>query len=147
MSSISQTIGGEHEGEKVPISRIAAASCVGTIIEAYDFVFYGAVAALVFDELFFPNANPTVGTLAAFATFGVGFLARPVGGVLFGHWGDRVGRKSMLIFTLLLMGVGDDPDRLPARLRLDRHPRPDPARHAAARSRAWRSAASGAAPC
>ena len=105
MSSISQTIGGEHEGEKVPISRIAGASCVGTIIEAYDFVLYGAVAALVFDELFFPNANPTVGTLAAFATFGVGFLARPVGGVLFGHWGDRVGRKSMLIFTLLLMGA------------------------------------------
>jgi metabolite-proton symporter len=103
--AVSQTIGGEHQGEPVPISRIALASCVGTVIEAYDFVLYGAVAALVFDELFFPNVDPVIGTLAAFATFGVGFLARPVGGVIFGHYGDRVGRKSMLIITLLVMGI------------------------------------------
>ena len=146
MSSISQTIGGEHEGEKVPISRIAGASCVGTIIEAYDFVLYGAVAALVFDELFFPNANPTVGTLAAFATFGVGFLARPVGGVLFGHWGDRVGRKSMLIFTLLMMGAATILiGCLPATPRSASSPRSCSSRCGS--SRAWRSAASGAAPC
>ncbi len=103
--AVQQTLGGEREGERLPITRIALASCVGTVIEAYDFVLYGTVAALVFDDLFFPNADPLIGTLAAFATFGVGFLARPVGGVLFGHWGDRVGRKSMLVITLLIMGI------------------------------------------
>jgi MFS transporter, MHS family, shikimate and dehydroshikimate transport protein len=105
MSSVAEKVGGEHEGEGIPVPRIAAASAVGTVIEAYDFVLYGTVAALVFDELFFPNADPLIGTLAAFATFGVGFVARPFGGALFGHFGDRVGRKSMLIITLLTMGI------------------------------------------
>jgi MFS transporter, MHS family, shikimate and dehydroshikimate transport protein len=103
--SLAEKVGGEREGQKVPVGKIAAASTVGTIIEAYDFVLYGTVAALVFDELFFPNVDPVIGTLAAFATFGVGFVARPVGGVLFGHFGDKIGRKSMLIITLLTMGI------------------------------------------
>jgi len=103
--AMAEKVGGEHEGGAVPVGRIAAASAVGTIIEAYDFVLYGTVAALVFDELFFPDAEPVIATLAAFATFGVGFVARPFGGALFGHFGDRVGRKSMLIITLLTMGV------------------------------------------
>ena len=89
----------------VPVKKLAAASTIGTIIEAYDFVLYGTVAALVFDELFFPNVEPVIATLASFATFGVGFLARPVGGVIFGHFGDKVGRKKMLVLALVLMGV------------------------------------------
>jgi len=105
VSTTTEQLGGQDRGEEVPVPRIAAASCIGTIIEAYDFVLYGTVAALVFDKLFFPSADPLVGTLAAFATFGVGFVARPIGGVLFGHFGDKVGRKSMLILTLLIMGV------------------------------------------
>ncbi|MCI2423130.1 MHS family MFS transporter [Saccharopolyspora sp. K220] len=90
----------------VPRSRIAAASFIGTAIEFYDFYIYGTAAALVFGHLFFPTFSPLAGTLAAFATFGVGFIARPVGAVVFGHFGDRVGRKTMLIVSLLLMGLG-----------------------------------------
>ncbi len=86
-------------------SRIAVASMIGTAIEFYDFYIYGTAAALVFGTLFFPDFSPTAGTLAAFATFGAGFVARPVGAVLFGHWGDRLGRKNMLILSLLVMGV------------------------------------------
>ncbi len=78
---------------------------IGTTIEWYDFFLYGTAAALIFNRLFFPNFDPRVGTLAAFATYSVGFLARPIGGALFGHFGDRVGRKSMLLVTLLLMGI------------------------------------------
>jgi MHS family shikimate/dehydroshikimate transporter-like MFS transporter len=85
---------------------VGAASFVGALIEWYDFFLYGLAAALVFDELFFPSENPTLSRLAAFATFGVGFFARPVGGALFGNCGDKVGRKSMLVLTLLIMGVG-----------------------------------------
>jgi MFS family permease len=83
----------------------AVASMIGTTIEWYDFFLYGTAAALIFNRLFFPNFDPRVGTLAAFATYSVGFLARPFGGALFGHFGDRVGRKSMLLVTLLLMGI------------------------------------------
>lgn len=85
--------------------RIGFASLVGTSIEWYDFFIYATASALVFNRVFFPNFSETAGTLAAFATFGVSFVARPVGGVIFGHFGDRVGRKSMLIVTLLLMGA------------------------------------------
>jgi metabolite-proton symporter len=99
------TVGRHNAGEEVPVAKLAAASTIGTIIEAYDFVLYGTVAALVFDKLFFPDATPVVATLASFATFGVGFLARPVGGALFGHYGDKVGRKKMLVLALLIMGV------------------------------------------
>ena len=103
--TVSQTVTDKHAPEEVPVKRLAVASAIGTIVEAYDFVLYGTVAALVFDELFFPNASPLVGTLAAFATFGVGFVARPIGGALFGHYGDKVGRKKMLVLSLLIMGI------------------------------------------
>lgn len=86
--------------------RIAGlASLAGTTIEWYDFFLYGTAAALVFNQLFFPALDPLSGVLAAFATYAVGFIGRPLGGIVFGHFGDRVGRKSMLVLTLLLMGV------------------------------------------
>jgi metabolite-proton symporter len=81
------------------------ASLLGTTIEWYDFYIYGTAAALIFNKIFFPAFDPVTGTLAAFATYSVGFLARPLGGLIFGHFGDRVGRKAMLIVTLLMMGV------------------------------------------
>jgi len=81
------------------------ASMMGTTIEWYDFFLYGTAAALVFNKIFFPSFDPVTGTLASFATYSVGFLVRPLGGVIFGHFGDRVGRKSMLLITLFLMGV------------------------------------------
>ena len=85
--------------------RVAVASAIGTTIEWYDFFIYGTAAATVFGSQFFPQVSPLTATLAAFATFGVGFVARPVGGVLMGHWGDRIGRKSMLVWSLMLMGI------------------------------------------
>jgi len=81
------------------------ASMMGTTIEWYDFFLYGTAAALIFNKIFFPTFDPLTGTLAAFATYSVGFFARPLGGVVFGHFGDRVGRKSMLLITLFLMGI------------------------------------------
>jgi MFS transporter, MHS family, shikimate and dehydroshikimate transport protein len=86
--------------------RVALATLIGTSIEWYDFFVYGAAAALVFGKLFFPTASPLTGTLLALSTFGVGFVARPVGGVVFAHFGDRIGRKSMLVLSVLLMGGG-----------------------------------------
>ncbi|WP_245736637.1 MFS transporter [Micromonospora pattaloongensis] len=85
--------------------RVIAASLIGTSLEWYDFFIYGTAAALVFNKLFFPSFEPLVGTLLAFATYAVGFVARPLGGVVFGHYGDRVGRKNVLVVTLLIMGV------------------------------------------
>ncbi|MFD7814018.1 MFS transporter [Streptomyces sp. NPDC059785] len=84
--------------------RATTASFIGTAVEWYDFYIYGTATALVFGKLFFPTASPAAGTLAAFATFWVGFLARPLGGLIFGHIGDRVGRKNVLVATLVLMG-------------------------------------------
>jgi MHS family shikimate/dehydroshikimate transporter-like MFS transporter len=88
-----------------PIGAIAVAGSIGTIIEWYDFIIYGTAAALVFNKLFFPNVDPRIGTLASLGTFTVGFLARPIGGALFGHFGDRLGRKSMLMITMVAMGL------------------------------------------
>jgi metabolite-proton symporter len=85
--------------------RVALAGLIGTTIEWYDFFSYGTAAALVFAPQFFPSVSPVAGTLAAFATFAVGFVARPVGGAVLGHLGDRLGRKRMLVLSLLLMGV------------------------------------------
>jgi metabolite-proton symporter len=85
--------------------RVVAASVVGTSLEWYDFFLYGTAAALVFGDLFFPDAEPLVGTLLAFATYAVGFVARPFGGAIAGHVGDRVGRRNVLVATLLVMGV------------------------------------------
>jgi len=87
------------------VRKAALASTVGTTIEWYDYFLYGTAAALVFPKLFFPDASPYVATLESFATYFVGFAARPVGAAIFGHWGDRIGRKATLIVTLLLMGV------------------------------------------
>jgi metabolite-proton symporter len=87
------------------VRKAAVASTVGTTIEWYDYFLYGTAAALVFPKLFFPDASPYVGLLASFATYFVGFVARPVGAAIFGHWGDRLGRKVTLIVTLLMMGL------------------------------------------
>ena len=87
------------------IRKVAIASFVGTTIEWYDFFLYGTASALIFGRLFFPNYDPLTATLASFGTYAVGFVARPIGGIVCGHFGDRIGRKSMLIFTLLLMGI------------------------------------------
>ena len=87
------------------LPRLAAASLAGTAIEFYDFFIYGTAAALVLGPLFFPTFSPLAGTLAAFATFGVGFVARPLGSVLFGHLGDRRGRRPVLVISLLLTGL------------------------------------------
>src|SRR5687767_3815615 len=84
--------------------RVAVASAIGTTIEWYDFFIYGTAAATVFGPRFFPQISPVAATLASFATFGVGFIARPVGGIVMGHFGDRLGRKSMLVWSLMLMG-------------------------------------------
>lgn len=88
-----------------PIRLVALASLIGTTVEWYDFFLYGTAAALVFNRLFFPNFDPRLGTLAAFGTYSVGFFVRPLGGIVIGHYGDRIGRKSMLILTLILMGI------------------------------------------
>jgi metabolite-proton symporter len=87
------------------VARVVLASFIGTTIEWYDFFLYGTAAALVFNRVFFPELEPLAGTMAAFATYAVGFFARPVGGIVFGHFGDRMGRKSMLVTTLMLMGT------------------------------------------
>src|SRR5476651_1676029 len=88
------------------MGTIAFAGTFGTIIEWYDFLIYGTAAALVFNKLFFPTVDPLTGTLASLATYAVGFVARPVGGALFGYFGDRIGRKSMLMLTMMIMGLG-----------------------------------------
>jgi metabolite-proton symporter len=87
------------------IRFVAVASLIGTTIEWYDFFLYNTAAALLFPQLFFPSLDPLSGTLASFATYTVGFVARPIGGIVMGHFGDRVGRKSMLVLTLIIMGV------------------------------------------
>lgn len=86
------------------LRRVALSGLLGTAVEFYDFLVYGTVAALAFGELFFPGADPAVGTIAAFGTFAAGYVARPIGGVVFGHFGDRLGRKNMLLLTMGLMG-------------------------------------------
>jgi len=88
------------------IKHIVAASVLGTTVEWYDFLIYGTAAALVFNKLFFPNFDPLVGTLAAFGSYAVGFVARPLGGAIFGHFGDKLGRKAMLTLTMIIMGAG-----------------------------------------
>ncbi|GII23982.1 MFS transporter [Planosporangium mesophilum] len=87
------------------LRKVIVASLVGTSLEWYDFFLYGSAAALVFNKLFFPTFEPLVGTLLAFTTYAVGFIARPIGGAIAGHYGDRVGRKNVLVVTLVLMGV------------------------------------------
>ncbi|MFC0542656.1 MFS transporter [Kutzneria chonburiensis] len=86
------------------IARVVTASLIGTTVEWYDFFLYGSAAALVFNKVFFPTADPLTGTLLAFATYAIGFGARPLGGLVFGHFGDRLGRKRLLVLSLLMMG-------------------------------------------
>ncbi len=93
-------VGGTTEARKVAIG-----SSVGAVIETYDFIGFGTAAALYFGTAFFPGASPIAGTLAAFATLGVGFAARPLGGIIGGHLGDRVGRKPVLVVSLIVMGL------------------------------------------
>ncbi|GAB2593084.1 MFS transporter [Kribbella endophytica] len=91
--------------ERTPIARVVGASLVGTTVEWYDFFLYGVAASVVFGDLFFPKGEELTGTLLSFATFAVGFFARPIGGVVFGHFGDRIGRKNLLVLSLLMMGL------------------------------------------
>jgi MHS family shikimate/dehydroshikimate transporter-like MFS transporter len=91
--------------ERGVIRRVVVSAIVGATIEWYDFFLYGVVAGIVFNKLYFPGSDPLVATLLAYATFAVGFVTRPLGGVIFGHFGDRLGRKNMLIMTLMIMGI------------------------------------------
>ena len=91
--------------ERNSLKQVVAASLIGATIEWYDFFLYGVVAGIVLNKLYFPVSDPLVSTLLAYATFAVGFVARPVGGIIFGHFGDKIGRKSMLVITLILMGI------------------------------------------
>ena len=91
--------------ERSRARKAALGSFVGAVVDWYDFLLYGIIAAIVFNTEFFPKVSPAMGTLAAFGTFGVGFLFRPLGGFVFGHYGDRLGRKAALVVTLLLMGI------------------------------------------
>jgi metabolite-proton symporter len=100
---VNPTLSASEHG--VQLRRAVIASTIGTAIEWYDFFLYSTVTGLVFAKLFFPHSDPWVGTLEAFAIYAVGFVARPVGAAIFGHYGDRIGRKSTLIATLLLMGL------------------------------------------
>jgi MFS transporter, MHS family, shikimate and dehydroshikimate transport protein len=100
-----EKFGGERLGQEVSPRRVALASSIGATIEWYDFFIFGTAAGLVFNQLFFTNLDPITGTLVAYLTFAVGFVARPVGSLIFGHYGDRLGRKTMLILTLFIMGV------------------------------------------
>ena len=95
----------EMEASRRHLVRAVTASAVGTTIEWYDFFLYGVAAATVLPKKFFPGSDPYVGTLLAFSTYFVGFVARPVGAAIFGHFGDRVGRKALLIVTMVMMGI------------------------------------------
>jgi MFS transporter, MHS family, shikimate and dehydroshikimate transport protein len=98
-------VGTARKAENLSLARVATASMAGTVMEWYDFFLYSFTAALVFGKLFFPTYSPLAGTLASFGTLAVGFVARPLGGILFGHFGDRIGRKAALIMTTSIMGV------------------------------------------
>ena len=87
------------------LRKAVIASTIGTAIEWYDFFLYGTAAGLVFGKLYFPNEDPLTATLAAFGTYFIGFVGRPIGAAIFGHYGDRIGRKATLIATLLIMGI------------------------------------------
>jgi MHS family shikimate/dehydroshikimate transporter-like MFS transporter len=95
-----------QDAQTTEMKRIVVSSVIGTAVEWYDFLIYGIASALVFNKLFFPLSDPALGTIAAFGTYGVGFLARPLGAAIFGHFGDRVGRKAMLAITIVIMGLG-----------------------------------------
>src|ERR1700734_1132184 len=98
-------VGYSDEEHRAQLRRAVIASTVGTTIEWYDFLLYGTVTGLVFGKLFFPGSDPVIGVLQAFGVFFIGFVGRPIGAVIFGHYGDRIGRKATLIVTLLVTGI------------------------------------------
>jgi MHS family shikimate/dehydroshikimate transporter-like MFS transporter len=100
-----ERLGGENTGMPTSIRKVVIASFIGTTIEWYDYFIFATAAALFFPKVFFPGFGETTGTILAYTTFAVGFGARPLGGVIFGHYGDRIGRKTMLVATLLIMGT------------------------------------------
>jgi metabolite-proton symporter len=104
-SPVTSTTRAEQRPGETNIVKVVFASLIGTAVEWYDFFLYGSAAALVFGTLFFPENEPATATMLAFGTYALGFVARPLGGVVFGHFGDRVGRKKMLVTSLLLMGL------------------------------------------
>lgn len=106
--SVALEIGSKGAGPQIQtaMTPVVFASSIGTVIEWYDFLIYGTAAALVFNTLFFPKLDPLSGTLASLGTYAVGFFARPIGGILFGHFGDRIGRKTSLMLTMLVMALG-----------------------------------------
>jgi metabolite-proton symporter len=105
-SVVESTVATEVSLKSSSISHVVWASVLGTAVEWYDFLIYGTAAALVFNKLFFPSFDPFIGTLVALSTYAVGFVARPIGGAVIGHFGDRIGRKSMLVATMMIMGMG-----------------------------------------
>ena len=140
-----ERLGGEDTGMPSSIRKVVVASFIGTTIEWYDYFIYGTAAALVFPALFFPEFSDLAGRLLSFSTFAVGFAARPLGGVIFGHYGDRIGRKAMLVLTLLIMGTATFlVGLLPTFEQIGVWRRS--CSSCCASSRAWGSAASGAAP-
>ena len=104
-NAVNRTAEPEPVSQRVQVRRAAMASAIGTTIEWYDFFLYNTAAALVFPHLFFPASSAYAGAMQSFATYFVGFAARPIGAAIFGHWGDRIGRKTTLIITLLVMGI------------------------------------------
>ena len=106
MTATTITLGQMSEVEhQSALRRAVIASTVGTTIEWYDFLIYSTVTGLVFNKVYFPGSDPWIGTLQAFGVYFVGFVARPIGAVIFGHYGDRIGRKATLIATLLMTGI------------------------------------------
>src|SRR5258708_26429166 len=106
MSIAEQVSFTESTSSTTEIKRVVVSSVIGTAVEWYDFLVYGMATALVFNKLFFPLSDPALGIIAAFGTYAVGFLARPLGAVIFGHFGDRVRRQAMLAMNIIIMGPG-----------------------------------------
>src|ERR1700749_1125725 len=104
-NEVALSLEADPAAQRAQVRRAGLASSIGTTIEWYDFFLYNTAAALVFPHLFFPASSPYAGAMASFATYAVGFVARPLGAAIFGHWGDRIGRKATLIVTLLVMGI------------------------------------------
>ena len=130
MSDVALTMRGPIHGTK-DARKVAIGSSVGAVIETYDFIGFGTAAALYFGHAFFPGASPVAGTLASFATLGVGFAARPLGGIVGGHLGDKLGRKPVLVASLIVMGLATFVHRPAAHLRRGGHLGADPAGHRA----------------
>ena len=138
-------MGANHEASAIEsaedrrqLRRAILASTIGTAIEWYDFFLYSTVTGLVFARLYFPQADPSVGTIEAFGVYTVGFIARPIGAAIFGHYGDRLGRKAALVVTLLLMGIRDFSGRARPRLSIHRYLGCGPADGPALHSGNWR---------